>query len=63
MSKVTTTHEGVNPQEKIDELRKLADYVLSLGHREIGLLTMAGLAASRLCGPNSTASTTRCTGC
>ena len=25
MSKVTTTHEGVNPQEKIDELRKLAN--------------------------------------
>jgi 1-deoxyxylulose-5-phosphate synthase len=25
MSKVTTTHEGVKPQEKIDELRKLAN--------------------------------------
>src|SRR5258708_5911182 len=25
MSKITTTHEGVNPQEKIDELRKLAN--------------------------------------
>lgn len=25
MSKVTTTHEGVNPQDKIDELRKLAN--------------------------------------
>src|SRR3954464_1276051 len=25
MSKVTTTHEGVNPQAKIDELRKLAN--------------------------------------
>jgi 1-deoxyxylulose-5-phosphate synthase len=25
MSKVTTTHEGIDPQEKIDELRKLAN--------------------------------------
>jgi aryl-alcohol dehydrogenase-like predicted oxidoreductase len=25
MSKVTTTHEGINPQEKLDELRKLAN--------------------------------------
>src|SRR5579871_4584447 len=25
MSKVTTTHEGVDPQEKFDELRKLAN--------------------------------------